>query len=110
MKDINGMINKITKITVVLISFIFLTGFIPLVNLIGPTYTAIKSGSIYKAGAQYFVNKSIKDKTGKNSLDLVKEKLETKRNTDQINNDLKELVKRRIELARKKLNLTNINQ
>jgi len=102
--------NRITKITVVLISFIFLTGFIPFVTLIGPSYTAIKSGSIYKGGAQYFFNKSIKNKTGKNSLELVREKIETKKSTDQINKDLKELVKRRIELARKKLNLTNINQ
>ena len=101
--------NKVVKITAVLISFIFLTGFIPFVSLLGPSYTAIKSGSIYKAGAQYFVNKSIKAKTGKNSLDLVKEKIETNNNTDQINKELKQLVKKRIELARKKLNLTNIN-
>ena len=102
--------NKVVKITVILISFIFLTGFIPFMSLLGPSYTAIKSGSISKAGAQYFVNKSIKVKTGKNSLDLVKEKIEINNNTDQINKELKQLVKRRIELARKKLNLTNINQ
>jgi len=102
--------NKVVKITVVLISFIFLTGFIPFMSLLGPSYTVIKSGSIYKAGAQYFVNKSIKVKTGKNSLDLVKEKIEINNNTNQINKELKQLVIRRIELARKKLNLTNINQ
>ena len=66
--------NRITKITVVLISFIFLTGFIPFVTLIGPSYTAIKSGSIYKAGAQYFFNKSIKNKTGKKFIRVSKGK------------------------------------
>ncbi len=104
------MINKFVKITVILISFVFLTGFIPFVSLLGPSYTAIKSGSIYKAGAQYFVNKSIKATTGKDSLSLVKEKIETKNSKDNLNKELKQLVKRRIELARKKLNLKNINQ
>ena len=98
------------SIATIFISFIFLTGFIPFVSLLGPSYTAIKSGSIYKASAQYFINKGIEVKTGKNSLDFVKEKIETKNNTDQINEELKQLVKKRIELARKKLNIKSINQ
>ena len=102
--------NRVVKIAIVFISFIFLTGFIPFVSLLGPSYTAIKSGSIYKASAQYFINKGIEVKTGKNSLDFVKEKIETKNNTDQINEKLKQLVKKRIELARKKLNIKSINQ
>ena len=102
--------NRVVKIAIVFISFIFLTGFIPFVSLLGPSYTAIKSGSIYKASAQYFINKGIEVKTGKNSLDFVKEKIETKNNTDQINKELKQLVKKRIELARKKLNIKSINQ
>ena len=102
--------NRVVKIATIFISFIFLTGFIPFVSLLGPSYTAIKSGSIYKASAQYFINKGIEVKTGKNSLDFVKEKIETKNNTDQINEKLKQLVKKRIELARKKLNIKSINQ
>tara|TARA_Y100000992_G_scaffold276146_1_gene220153 strand:+ start:280 stop:591 length:312 start_codon:yes stop_codon:yes gene_type:complete len=102
--------NRVVKIAIVFISFIFLTGFIPFVSLLGPSYTAIKSGSIYKASAQYFINKGIEVKTGKNSLDFVKEKIETKNNTDQINEKLKQLVKKRIELARKKLNIKSISQ
>ena len=104
------IMNRVVKIAIVFISFIFLTGFIPFVSLLGPSYTAIKSGSIYKASAQYFINKGIEVKTGKNSLDFVKEKIETKNNTDQINEKLKQLVKKRIELARKKLNIKSINQ
>ena len=104
------MINRFVKITVILISFIFLTGFLPFITLLGPGYTAFTSGSIYKAGAQYVINKNIKDKTGKTSLDFVKEKIEKKDNTNYLNQELKKLVKKRIELARKKLNPININQ
>ena len=58
------MIMRVSKITVILISFIFLNGFIPFVSLLGPSLTAATSGNIYKAGIQYTLNKTIKDKTG----------------------------------------------
>jgi hypothetical protein len=104
------MITRFFKITVILISFIFLTGFLPFFSLLAPSYTVFSSGSIYKAGAQYLVNKSIKNTTGKNSLDLIKEKIEKKDNSNHLNEELKKLVERRVEMARKKLNLININQ
>ena len=104
------MIKRFAKITVILISFIFLTGFIPFISLLGPTYTATTTGSLYKAGAQFFLNKRIKDTTGKNSIDFLKEKIKKNDNTVYLNQELEKLVKRRIELARKKLNLSNINQ
>ena len=104
------MINRFAKISVILISFIFLTGFLPIISLLGPGYTALSSGSLYKAGAQYFINKGIKNTTGKNSLVYVKEKIEENADKNNLNKELKQLVKRRIELARKKLNFKNINQ
>ena len=104
------MILRFIKVTAFLISFIFLTGFIPFISLLGPSFTVATTGSVYKAGFQFMVNKSIKDTTGKNSLDFVKEKIENKNNTNHINEQLKILVERRIELARKNLNLKNINQ
>tara|TARA_B110001452_G_C14950093_1_gene332264 strand:+ start:43 stop:357 length:315 start_codon:yes stop_codon:yes gene_type:complete len=104
------MINRFFKIIVILISFVFLTGFIPFISLFGPGYTVMQTGSFYKAGAQYFINKGIKARTGKNTLDFVKEKIEKKDNADYFNQELKQLVEKRIELAREKLNLKNINQ
>ena len=104
------MIFRYIKIFTILISFIFLTGFLPFISLLGPGYTAFSSGSIYKAGVQYYINKSIKDTTGKNSLAFVKDKIEKKDNTNYLNKELRKLVEKRIELARKKLNLNNINQ
>ena len=69
------MILRFIKVTAFLISFIFLTGFIPFISLLGPSFTVATTGSVYKAGFQFMVNKSIKDTTGKNSLDFVKEKI-----------------------------------
>ena len=79
-------------------------------SLIGPSVTAITSGNIYKAGGQYLINKSIKYKTGKNSLDLVKETIEKNNSKKDLNEELRKLVEKRIYLARKKINLVNINQ
>ena len=56
------MIKRFVKIFVVLTSFIFLTGFLPILSFIGPGLTIISSGSVYKAGAQYAVNATIKKK------------------------------------------------
>ena len=53
---------KFIKIITILISFFFLTGFLPFASLLGPSLTAITSGNIYKAGAQYVINDSIKKK------------------------------------------------
>ena len=104
------MFYRYTKIFTILISFVFLTGFIPFLSLLGPSFTVFTSGSITKASAQYIVSKGIKHSTGKNSLALVKEKIEKKDDSNNLNEELKQLVERRIELARKKLNLKNINQ
>ena len=53
------MILRYIRITAILISFIFLTGFMPFLTLLAPGYTVATSGSIYKAGAQYLFNESI---------------------------------------------------
>ena len=68
--------GKFIKIISFLLTFSFLTGFMPAISLIGPGVTVITSGNIYKAGAQFFIDKTIQKKTGKNSLDLVREKIE----------------------------------
>mgnify|MGYP007072048296 CR=1 FL=1 len=104
------MIFRFIKIFTILVSFFFLTGFLPILSLLGPGFTVATSGSFYKAGAQYMINKQIKTSTGKNSLDIVKDKIEKKDNTDYLNLKLKQLVERRIELARKQLNLQKISQ
>ena len=87
-----------------------LTGFLPLASVIGPGFTAISSGNVYKASAQFIIDQSIKKKTGKNSISLVKDELDKKNQKNKLDKELRELVKKRIEITRKKLNLKNVIQ
>ncbi len=94
---------RLFKIFMILVSFLFLTGFTPFVSILGPGVTVLTSGNIYKATAQLIIDQSIKKKTGKNSLTLVKEELDKKKNKNDFNEELKNLVEKRIKMTRKKL-------
>ena len=94
---------KLFKIFTILVSFLFLTGFTPFVSILGPGITVFTSGNIYKATAQFIIDQSIKKKTGKNSLTLVKEELDKKKNKNEFNEELRNLVEKRIKITRKKL-------
>ena len=91
------------KILTILLSFLFLTGFIPFVSILGPGVTVLTSGNIYKATAQFIIDQSIKKKTGKNSLTLVKEELDKRENKNEFNEELRNLVEKRIKMTRQKL-------
>ena len=56
------------------------------------------------------IDQSIKKKTGKNSLTLVKEEIEEKQSKKNLNKELRKLVEKRINIARQKLELQKINQ
>ena len=94
---------RLFKIFMILISFLFLTGFTPFVSILGPGVTVLTSGNFYKATAQFIIDQSIKKKTGKNSLTLVKEELDKKKNKKEFNEELRNLVEKRIKITRKKL-------
>ncbi len=94
---------RLLKIFIILVSFLFLTGFTPFISILGPGVTVFTSGNIYKATAQFIIDQSIKKKTGKNSLTLVKEELDKKKNKDEFNEELRNLVEKRIKMTRKKL-------
>ena len=94
---------RLFKIFTILVSFLFLTGFTPFISILGPGITAITSGNVYKATAQLIIDQSIKKKTGKSSLTLVKEELDKKKNKNQFNEELRNLVEKRIKMTRKKL-------
>ena len=104
------MISRYVKIVLVLTSFLFTTGFIPFVVIIGPATTILTSGNIYKASAQFIIDQSIKKKTGKNSFTLVKEEIEEKQSEKNFNKELRKLVENRINITRQKLDLQKINQ
>ena len=94
---------RLFKIFTILVSFLFLTGFTPFVSILGPGLTVLTSGNVYKATAQFIIDQSIQKKTGKNSLTLVKEELDKKKNKNEFNEELRNLVEKRIKMTRKKL-------
>ena len=94
---------RLFKIFTIIVSFLFLTGFTPFISILGPGVTVLTSGNVYKATAQFLIDQSIKKKTGKNSLTLVKEELDKRKNKNQFNEELRNLVEKRIYITRKKL-------
>ena len=54
------------KIYFILVSFIFITGCVQSVALLGPAFTIVKTGSIQQALVGETVNQGIKNETGKN--------------------------------------------
>ena len=105
------MIFKFFKIILICVSFIFLTGFLPIMSLLGPGVTIASTGSIYKASAQYAINTAIEKKTGKNSLDFVREKIDKQNNNiKSLNEELKQLIERRVRLVQKKIEFKITNQ
>ena len=105
---------KLFRILTVIVSFFFLTGFVPIVSFIGPGVTALTSGNVYKASVQFIINQSIEKETGKNSLTLIKETLvEEKDKKTKINSfdeDLRQLVETRIKMTRQKLDNHNLQK
>ena len=105
--------SKSFRIIITILSFFFLTGFVPVLSLVGPGVTVITTGNVYKAAAQLIIDQGIKKKTGKSSLTLVKE--EINKNNQQhkykkFNEELRELVEKRIKITRKKLDNQNLKK
>ncbi len=110
------MILKIFRIFTIIVSFFFLTGFVSIFSILGSGVTAITSGNLYKAGAQFMINQRIEKETGKNSFTLIKEEInknlikeEIKKN-NSLNEDLRQLVEKRIKITRQKLENQNLQK
>ena len=108
------MNTRLFRILTIILSFFFLTGFVPILSFVGPGVTVLTSGNIYKASAQFIVNQGIEKETGKNSLTLIKETLvEEKDKKIKINSfdeDLRQLVETRIKMTRQKLDNQNLQK
>ena len=105
---------RLIRILTVIVSFFFLTGFVPILSLIGPGVTVLTSGNIYKASAQFIINQRIEKETGKNSLTLIKETLveetDKKIKINSFDEDLRKLVETRIKMTRQKLDNHNLQK
>ena len=108
------MKSKLFRILTITLFFFFLTGFVPILSIVGPSVTAITSGNIYKASAQFIVNQQIEKETGKNSLALIKETLveetDMKIKKNSFDEDLRQLVETRIKMTRQKLDNQNLQK
>ncbi len=109
------MKSKLFRILTITLFFFFLTGFVPILSLVGPSVTAITSGNIYKASAQFIVNQHIEKETGKNSFTLIKETLvneeiDKKIKKNSFDEDFRELVEARIKMTRQKLDNQNLQK
>ena len=101
---------RLFRILTIVLSFFFLTGFVPILSFVGPGVTALTSGNIYKAGAQFIINQTIEKETGKNSLTLVKEEIDKKIKKNSFEEDLRKLVEKRIKITSSKLDNQNLQK
>ena len=105
---------RLFRVLTIILSFFFLTGFVPILSFVGPGVTVLTSGNIYKASAQYIINQRIEKETGKNSLTLIKETLaeetDKKIKKNSFDDDLRQLVETRIKMTRKKLDNQNLQK
>ena len=97
------MILRFFKICFLLTSFLFLTGFVPLTAVLGPAITAATSGNLVKATAQLVLDNEVKKKTGKNSLSYITEEVSKNNKENRLNKDIKDLVKKRVEITHQKI-------
>ncbi len=108
------MNSRLLRILTIILSFFFLTGFVPILSFVGPGVTVLTSGNIYKASAQFIVNQHIEKETGKNSLTLIKETLieekDIKVQKNSLDEDLKQLVETRIKMTKQKLDNQNLQK
>ena len=106
---------KLFRILTIILSFFFLTGFVPILSFVGPGVTVLTSGNIYKASAQFIVNQHIEKETGKNSITLIKdtllsEEIDKKIKINSFDEDLRQLVETRIKMTRQKLDNQNLQK
>ena len=105
---------KLLRILTIIFSFFLLTGFVPILSLVGPSVTVITSGNIYKARAQFIVNQRIEKETGKNSLTLIKDTLieetDKKIKKNSFDEDLRQLVETNIKLTKQKIENQNLQK
>ena len=105
---------RLFRILTIILSFFFLTGFVPILSFVGPGVTVLTSGNIYKASAQFIINQRIEKETGKNSLALIKETLveetDKKIKKNSFDEDFRQLVETRIKMTRQKLDNQNLQK
>ena len=97
------MIIRFLKLSLFLTSFLFLTGYVPLPDVLGPAITVATSGNLAKATAQLVFDNEFKKKTGKSSLSYITEEVSKNNEQNRINKDFKDLIEKRVRIVHQKL-------
>ena len=69
----------------------------------GPAMTIAKSGNLAQATAQFLFDYEFKKKTGKSSLNYITEEVSKNNKENQINEDFKNLIEKRVKITHQKL-------
>ena len=80
-----------------------MTGFVQLPAVMGPAITIATSGNLAKATAQFIFDYEFKKKTGKSSLNYITEEVSKNNKENQINEDFKNLIEKRVKITHQKL-------
>tara|TARA_B100000575_G_scaffold76380_1_gene59690 strand:+ start:362 stop:658 length:297 start_codon:yes stop_codon:yes gene_type:complete len=96
---------KNLKLYFIILSLVFLTGCLQTTALLGPSLTVVSSGNVVQAGLQYGANTAVKNETGKYPLNYIKDTVQEKNNRKKFSQKFKNLIKKRIEITRKKLSI-----
>jgi hypothetical protein len=97
------VILRFLKLSFFLTSFLFLTGFVPLPAVLGPSITVVTSGNFAKATAQLVFDHEFRKKTGMSSLTYITEEVSKNNQENRINKDFKDLIEKRVKMVHQKL-------
>ncbi|MDA9647246.1 hypothetical protein N9T17_00955 [Candidatus Pelagibacter sp.] len=93
------------KISFIFFSLVFLSGCFQTTTLLGPSVTVATTGNVLQAGLQYGANSAIKNETGKDTLEHLKDAVESQSQSHKFKRKFSDLVEKKFELTRQKLKL-----
>ena len=93
------------KISFIFFSLVFLSGCFQTTTLLGPSVTVATTGNVLQAGLQYGANSAIKNETGKDTLEHLKDAVESQSQSHRFKRKFSDLVEKKFELTRQKLKL-----
>ena len=97
------MILRFFKLSFFLTSFLFLTGFVPLPAVLGPSITVATSGNYVKATAQLVFDHEFRKKTGRSSLAYITDEVSKNNQENRFNKDFIDLIEKRVKMVHQKL-------
>ena len=96
---------KLIKLLSIFLIFIIVSGCMQTTALLGPGVTVVTTGNVFQAGLQYGANTAIKNQTGKDTLEHLKDAVHKKNNERNFRIKFTEIIENRVQNTRQKLSL-----